>query len=207
MKNYATLRFPVQPGSALRCCSGASWCAAELWLVNRSAHRRHLSAIRFQVALLSISRVNFAICSHWAACFRNSSGGSIGMSFLHKCSSLGTALLRKSRRELCEKCNLRDFVPAAVPNRYRKTADRLSNAMRNMAAGPRLLGQGAAASGSWSAEILPPGRNKTAAPLSFGWSVGAGPSGFYAAEALLRCGLPVRVDMIERFPPKLMRRC
>ena len=28
--------------------------------------------------------------------------------------------------------------------------------------------------------------------------VGAGPSGFYAAEALLRSGLPVRVDMIER---------
>jgi ferredoxin--NADP+ reductase len=30
--------------------------------------------------------------------------------------------------------------------------------------------------------------------------VGAGPSGFYAAEALLRSGLPVRVDMIERLP-------
>jgi ferredoxin--NADP+ reductase len=30
--------------------------------------------------------------------------------------------------------------------------------------------------------------------------VGAGPSGFYAAEALFRSGLPVRVDMIERLP-------
>jgi ferredoxin/flavodoxin---NADP+ reductase len=30
--------------------------------------------------------------------------------------------------------------------------------------------------------------------------IGAGPSGFYAAEALLRSGLPVRVDMIERLP-------
>src|SRR5262249_2789100 len=30
--------------------------------------------------------------------------------------------------------------------------------------------------------------------------VGAGPSGFYAAEALLRSGLPIRVDMIERLP-------
>ena len=30
--------------------------------------------------------------------------------------------------------------------------------------------------------------------------VGAGPSGFYAAEALLRSGLSVRVDMIERLP-------
>ena len=30
--------------------------------------------------------------------------------------------------------------------------------------------------------------------------VGAGPSGFYAAEALLRSGLPMRVDMIERLP-------
>src|SRR4029077_20263543 len=30
--------------------------------------------------------------------------------------------------------------------------------------------------------------------------VGAGPSGFYAAEALLRSGLAVRVDMIERLP-------
>jgi ferredoxin--NADP+ reductase len=30
--------------------------------------------------------------------------------------------------------------------------------------------------------------------------VGAGPSGVYAAEALLRSGLPVRVDMIERLP-------
>jgi len=30
--------------------------------------------------------------------------------------------------------------------------------------------------------------------------VGAGPSGFYAAEALLRSGLPVQVDMIERLP-------
>jgi ferredoxin/flavodoxin---NADP+ reductase len=30
--------------------------------------------------------------------------------------------------------------------------------------------------------------------------VGAGPSGFYAAEALLRSGLPVRVNMIERLP-------
>jgi ferredoxin/flavodoxin---NADP+ reductase len=30
--------------------------------------------------------------------------------------------------------------------------------------------------------------------------VGAGPSGFYAAEAMLRSGLPVRVDMIERLP-------
>ena len=30
--------------------------------------------------------------------------------------------------------------------------------------------------------------------------VGAGPSGFYAAEALLRSGLPLRVDMIERLP-------
>ena len=30
--------------------------------------------------------------------------------------------------------------------------------------------------------------------------VGAGPSGFYAAEALLRSGLPVRVDIIERLP-------
>lgn len=29
---------------------------------------------------------------------------------------------------------------------------------------------------------------------------GAGPSGFYAAEALLRSGFPVRVDMIERLP-------
>src|SRR5215472_1411783 len=30
--------------------------------------------------------------------------------------------------------------------------------------------------------------------------VGAGPSGFYAAEALLRSRLPVQVDMIERLP-------
>jgi ferredoxin/flavodoxin---NADP+ reductase len=30
--------------------------------------------------------------------------------------------------------------------------------------------------------------------------IGAGPSGFYAAEALLRSGLSVRVDMIERLP-------
>ena len=30
--------------------------------------------------------------------------------------------------------------------------------------------------------------------------VGAGPSGFYAAEALLRSDLPVKVDMIERLP-------
>jgi ferredoxin/flavodoxin---NADP+ reductase len=30
--------------------------------------------------------------------------------------------------------------------------------------------------------------------------VGAGPSGFYAAEALLRSGLPMEVDMIERLP-------
>ena len=30
--------------------------------------------------------------------------------------------------------------------------------------------------------------------------VGAGPSGFYAAEALLRSGLPIQVDMIERLP-------
>jgi ferredoxin--NADP+ reductase len=30
--------------------------------------------------------------------------------------------------------------------------------------------------------------------------VGAGPSGFYAAEALLRSGLPLKVDMIERLP-------
>jgi ferredoxin--NADP+ reductase len=30
--------------------------------------------------------------------------------------------------------------------------------------------------------------------------VGAGPSGFYAAEALLKSGLDVRVDMIERLP-------
>lgn len=30
--------------------------------------------------------------------------------------------------------------------------------------------------------------------------IGSGPSGFYAAEALLRSGLPVRVDMFERLP-------
>lgn len=30
--------------------------------------------------------------------------------------------------------------------------------------------------------------------------VGSGPSGFYAAEALMRSGLPVRVDMFERLP-------
>jgi ferredoxin/flavodoxin---NADP+ reductase len=30
--------------------------------------------------------------------------------------------------------------------------------------------------------------------------VGSGPSGFYAAEALLRSGLPIRVDMLERLP-------
>jgi ferredoxin--NADP+ reductase len=30
--------------------------------------------------------------------------------------------------------------------------------------------------------------------------IGAGPSGFYAAEAVLRSGLPVQVDMIERLP-------
>lgn len=30
--------------------------------------------------------------------------------------------------------------------------------------------------------------------------VGAGPSGFYAAEALIRSAVPVRVDMIERLP-------
>jgi len=30
--------------------------------------------------------------------------------------------------------------------------------------------------------------------------VGAGPSGFYAAEALLKSGRPVRIDMIERLP-------
>ncbi|MCH9764584.1 MAG: FAD-dependent monooxygenase, partial [Alphaproteobacteria bacterium] len=30
--------------------------------------------------------------------------------------------------------------------------------------------------------------------------VGSGPSGFYAAEALLRSGRDVRVNMIERLP-------
>lgn len=30
--------------------------------------------------------------------------------------------------------------------------------------------------------------------------VGSGPSGFYAAEALLRSGAPVTVDMFERLP-------
>ena len=39
-----------------------------------------------------------------------------------------------------------------------------------------------------------------AAPMIHVAIVGAGPSGFYAAEALLRSGLPVKVDMIERLP-------
>ncbi len=30
--------------------------------------------------------------------------------------------------------------------------------------------------------------------------VGAGPGGFYAAEALLRAPFPIEVDMIERLP-------
>ncbi len=41
---------------------------------------------------------------------------------------------------------------------------------------------------------------KSAVPAIHVAIVGAGPSGFYAAEALLRSGLPVRVDMIERLP-------
>src|ERR1051325_3892739 len=30
--------------------------------------------------------------------------------------------------------------------------------------------------------------------------IGSGPSGFYAADALLKCGRPVHVAMVERFP-------
>jgi hypothetical protein len=50
---------------------GPSRGTAEFWLVNisahrrhLSAHRRHLSAMRFHVATLSGARVNLAICSH-----------------------------------------------------------------------------------------------------------------------------------------------
>ncbi len=31
--------------------------------------------------------------------------------------------------------------------------------------------------------------------------IGSGPSGFYAAEGLLRSGLRVKVDMFEKLPP------
>src|SRR3974390_409666 len=54
--------------------------AARLCLVNRSAQRSHLSAIRRHVSLSSRLRENLAINSHSAACLRNSSGGLIGAS-------------------------------------------------------------------------------------------------------------------------------
>jgi hypothetical protein len=124
--------------------------------VNLSAHRRHLSAIRFHVALLSVSRVNFAICSHWAACFKNSSGGFIGLS--STTSSSGTARPLESRSKLCKKCNLRDFVPALPPIRPRETRYPCRHsaagtwipleAVRNAGSQASLLGQGAATSGN-----------------------------------------------------------
>ena len=60
-----------------RRCAGIRWRAAKFWLVDTSAHRFHRSAIRRQVALLS--GLNLAISSHSAACFKNSSGGCIGV--------------------------------------------------------------------------------------------------------------------------------
>jgi hypothetical protein len=53
---------------------------AELCAANTPAHRRHLSAMRRHVALLSRSRVNLAISSHSAACLINCSVGCIGRS-------------------------------------------------------------------------------------------------------------------------------
>jgi hypothetical protein len=63
--------------------AGISWGAATLELLDRSAHRSHLSAIRFHVALLAGSRVTLAICWHSAARFRNSSGGFIAVMEAH----------------------------------------------------------------------------------------------------------------------------
>jgi hypothetical protein len=59
--------------------AGALSRAAKLCFVNNSAHRSHLSAMRRQVSLSSGLRANLAISSHSAACFKNSSGGFIGV--------------------------------------------------------------------------------------------------------------------------------
>jgi hypothetical protein len=61
--------------------------------IKSSAHPRHLSAIRFHVTLDCGSRVDFAMASQSAACFRNSSGGYIEVShalvydFVHNCAN------------------------------------------------------------------------------------------------------------------------
>jgi hypothetical protein len=47
---------------------------ASTFLLNVAAHRRHLPASRCHSALLFGSRTNFAVRSHSAACFKNSSG-------------------------------------------------------------------------------------------------------------------------------------
>jgi len=60
-------------------CLGTGFAAA-LWRLKVSAQRCHRSAIRFHVALLVGSRVNFAIRWQSAACLRNSSDGFIDRS-------------------------------------------------------------------------------------------------------------------------------
>jgi hypothetical protein len=56
------------------CAFFAAFRAVALWFANVVAHRRHLSAIRFQDTLLSGSRAARAARSQSAACFQKSSG-------------------------------------------------------------------------------------------------------------------------------------
>jgi hypothetical protein len=55
-----------------------TWCAIELWRSYTSAHRRHLSAIRFHTAVFSAECVNLAIRSHSTANLTNFSEGFTG---------------------------------------------------------------------------------------------------------------------------------
>jgi hypothetical protein len=77
------LNFTDQPipGACFRYfLAEACWCAARAWLVNHSAHRCHLSAIRVHVALSSGLCADLAISLQSAACRKNSSGGFIDRS-------------------------------------------------------------------------------------------------------------------------------
>ena len=74
-------RDPLRP--ALRCrFAGRSSIATDQWCSVNSAHRTHLTAKRFQVALLSGDRADLAMASHSAANLRNFSDGFIGPSSL-----------------------------------------------------------------------------------------------------------------------------
>ena len=58
------------------CFAAAGWAsdfAPQHWGLALLAHCSHLAAISLHVALLAALRVDLAICSHSAACFRNSS--------------------------------------------------------------------------------------------------------------------------------------